>query len=99
MRLYHKMQDCIVRSEAGLPSAACRRLAGGGTYAKRDCFALPLNVLFYDLARKRGSVRPHFPAGIEGGVDAGMDVVAEDGAEFLAAGVEHLAFDDGADVG
>ena len=39
---------------------------------------------------------PEFATGVEGGVDAGVDVVAENGAEFAAAGFDEHAFDDGA---
>src|SRR5690606_9194534 len=37
--------------------------------------------------------------GQDGGVDARVDVVADDGAELPAAGVDELAADEGADVG
>ena len=51
--------------------------------------------MLHDLPRTSGGVRPEFAARIDGGVDAGMDAVADNGAELAAAGVDEFTVDHG----
>ena len=51
-----------------------------------------------DGARKGGGVWSELATRIDGGVDSGVDSVADDGSEFAASGIDELAVDFGAVV-
>ena len=52
-------------------------------------FDVPLD----DFARARAGVWPKFAAGIDSRVDSGVDLIANDRAEFAASAVDESAFD------
>src|SRR5688572_4641600 len=52
--------------------------------------------MLHHFRRTRDGSRPEFATGIDGGVNAGMNAVADDGAELAAAGIDERATDRGA---
>jgi hypothetical protein len=58
-----------------------------------------VNVVTNDFSGEGGGAWAEFATGVEGGVDASVNVGADDGSELSATGVDEIAFDGGAMIG
>jgi hypothetical protein len=58
-----------------------------------------VNVVTNDFAGEGGGAWAEFATGVEGGVDAGMNVGADNSSELSSTSVDEIAFDGGAMIG
>jgi phosphoglycolate phosphatase len=93
------VMDLETAHHAGMRSIAVtwgfqdRARLAAADFMADDPASLRDQILLHNLAGAGAGVRPELAAWVNGGVDAGVDVVADDGTKLAATGVDELAAD------